>query len=294
MAQKRDKSTQETVGWYDANGNVLSKGGLSFSYDRYNSLTSVSGTVSATYTYNAHRQRTSKTVNGQTTYYLYNQSGQLLAELDHSGQTKVEYVWLGTQPLAVIHSGPASAVVYYIHTDHLNTPQVVSDNQGTVVWRADYDAFGQAAVAPGSILTFNLRFPGQYFDSETGLHYNYYRDYDPSTGRYIQSDPIGLDGGLNTYGYVENNPLIYSDPFGLLRWRGTATSVGVVGGVGATATRYQMTSDWVDGKRATVTAIGVGPALGVNAKHVVHAVSVFETSAVDFRYCNEGAVCCSD
>ncbi|MGE4418104.1 MAG: hypothetical protein AB7D26_12825, partial [Marinobacterium sp.] len=88
-------STQ-SIYTYDANGNVLSKGGLSFSYDRYNSLTSVSGTVSATYTYNAHRQRTSKTVNGQTTYYLYNQSGQLLAELDHSGQTKVEYVWLGT------------------------------------------------------------------------------------------------------------------------------------------------------------------------------------------------------
>ncbi|GAB0150608.1 RHS repeat-associated core domain-containing protein [Marinobacterium sp. BA1] len=210
-------STQ-SIYTYDANGNVLSKGGLNFSYDRYNSLTSVSGTVSATYTYNAHRQRTSKTVNGQTTYYLYNQSGQLLAELDHSGQTKVEYVWLGTQPLAVIHSGPASAVVYYIHTDHLNTPQVVSDNQGTVVWRADYDAFGKASVASGSILTFNLRFPGQYFDSETGLHYNYYRDYDPSTGRYLQSDPIGLRGGLNTYFYVGGNPLNYYDPDGL-RWR---------------------------------------------------------------------------
>ncbi|WP_417784417.1 RHS repeat-associated core domain-containing protein [Terasakiella pusilla] len=122
---------------------------------------------------------------------------------------------MGTQPLAVIHSGPASAVVYYIHTDHLNTPQVVSDNQGTVVWRADYDAFGQAAVASGSILTFNLRFPGQYFDSETGLHYNYYRDYDPNTGRYIQSDPIGLDGGSNTYLYANGNPLLFI----LNRWQ---------------------------------------------------------------------------
>ncbi|SEB19056.1 RHS repeat-associated core domain-containing protein, partial [Marinobacterium iners] len=101
------------------------------------------------------------------------------------------------------------------HTDHLNTPQVVSDNQGTVVWRADYDAFGQASIAPGSILTFNLRFPGQYFDSETGLHYNYYRDYDPSTGRYLQSDPIGLRGGLNTYVYVNSNPVMYIDPLGL-------------------------------------------------------------------------------
>lgn len=60
-----------------------------------------------------------------------------------------------------------------------------------------------------------LRFPGQYFDQETGLHYNYFRDYDPSTGRYIESDPIGLDGGLNTYSYSELNPLRYIDPLGL-------------------------------------------------------------------------------
>ncbi|GAB0150610.1 hypothetical protein MnBA_00100 [Marinobacterium sp. BA1] len=84
-----------------------------------------------------------------------------------------------------------------------------------MVWRADYDAFGKASVASGSILTFNLRFPGQYFDSETGLHYNYYRDYDPSTGRYLQSDPIGLAGGLNSYAYVQNNPANWLDPWGL-------------------------------------------------------------------------------
>ncbi len=165
----------------------------------------------------------------------------------------MEYVWLGTQPLAVIHSGPASAVVYYIHTDHLNTPQVVSDNQGTVVWRADYDAFGQASVASGSILTLNLRFPGQYFDSETGLHYNYYRDYDPSTGRYIQSDPRGilLDfsdpqrrvaaqmglpipgygyvNGLNhLYGYTGQSSLMYIDPTG--ETPATAAGGAAIGG----------------------------------------------------------------
>jgi len=64
-------------------------------------------------------------------------------------------------------------------------------------------------------VTLNLRFPGQCFDKETGLHYNYFRTYDPSTGRYLESDPIGLDGGLNTYTYVLNNPLIHMDLFGL-------------------------------------------------------------------------------
>ncbi len=108
-------------------------------------------------------------------------------------------------------SGPAG--LFYIHTNHLGTPQILTDEAQHVVWAADYQPFGEAALAKDSV-TFNLRFPGQYFDSETGLHYNYFRDYDPSLGRFIQSDPIGLAGGINTYAYVDNNPLSFSDPFG--------------------------------------------------------------------------------
>jgi len=79
---------------------------------------------------------------------------------------------------------------------------------------ADYEPFGKVKLSSGSI-NFTERFPGQYFDSETGLYQNYFRDYDPSIGRYIESDPIGLEGGINTYAYVEGNPLTFTDPLGL-------------------------------------------------------------------------------
>ena len=94
-----------------------------------------------------------KTVHGQTTYYLYDQAGQLLAELDDNGQTQVEYVWLDTQPLAVIYSHSPNAGIYYIHNDHLNTPQVVSDSQGNRVWQANYSPFGQASISSNSTIT---------------------------------------------------------------------------------------------------------------------------------------------
>ena len=111
---------------------------------------------------------------------------------------------------------------YICYADHLGTPRAItrpSDNQ--VVWKwENSDPFGanlpnEDPSGTGTNTKYNLRFPGQYYDQETGTHYNYYRDYDSSTGRYIQSDPIGLRGGINTYAYVEGNPLSFTDPMGL-------------------------------------------------------------------------------
>jgi RHS repeat-associated protein len=143
------------------------------------------------------------------THYLYDPAGRLLGEYDDAGQVEREYVYLEGMPLALM----APNGIYYYHTDHLGTPQSLTDSDQTVVWQAHHDLFGRASVTNQAV-TNNLRFPGQYFDTETGLHYNYFRDYDPSVGRYIQSDPIGLAGGINTYTYVGSNPLTRIDPTG--------------------------------------------------------------------------------
>lgn len=110
--------------------------------------------------------------------------------------------------------------VYYYHNDHLGTPQAMSDASGRIVWEAEYEPFGKATVngdpdGDGKLVINNLRFPGQYYDAETGLHYNFHRDYDPETGRYLQPDPIGLFGGLNPYRYALDNPINSVDPRGL-------------------------------------------------------------------------------
>ncbi|WP_156312628.1 RHS repeat domain-containing protein [Marinagarivorans algicola] len=112
-----------------------------------------------------------------------------------------------------------SSTIYYIHNDHLGTPQKITNASQQVVWAADYEPFGKVSLTVNN-LTFDTRFPGQHFDAESGLHYNYFRDYDPEIGRYIQSDPIGLGDGVNTYGYVHGDPINYYDPNGksAVRW----------------------------------------------------------------------------
>ena len=119
-----------------------------------------------------------------------------------------------------LESASAPSPIDDLHPDHLGTVRAITDTSQTVIWRWDSAPFGDTLPnedpdGDGQALRFNLRFPGQYFDVETGLHYNYFRDYDPTTGRYVQSDPIGLVGGINTFAYVDGNPLSYLDPDGL-------------------------------------------------------------------------------
>jgi len=101
-----------------------------------------------------------------------------------------------------------------VHTDHLGTPQTMTDNSATVVWKGDYKPFGEVNEVVGSVDN-NFCFPMQYYDAESGLYYNWNRYYLAGAGRYLTADPIGLDGGLNLYGYAEGDPVNYKDLFGL-------------------------------------------------------------------------------
>jgi RHS repeat-associated protein len=133
------------------------------------------------------------------------------AEADANGTVTAQYIYLNNhQPVTKLQGRD----IYAIHSDHLGTPRTVTDEDQQLVWKADYSPFGKARFTKAQI-TLNLRFPGQYEDTETGTYYNYLRDYDPDTGRYTTSDPIGLKGGINTYAYVSGNPLGLIDPLGL-------------------------------------------------------------------------------
>ena len=211
----------------DANGNMLTStvGGSSYAfiYDARNRLAQVksNGATAATYQNNALGQRLVKVTPAGTERYIYDEAGHLLAEY---GLTNRDYIWAGDLPVAVIDNTISGSVttstVNYITADQLDTPRAVSNAAGATIWSWAYqtNAFGEKAPAATGTYVLNLRFSGQYFDAETGTSYNYFRNYEPATGRYVQSDPMGLMGGMSTFGYVKNNPLSYSDSFGL--WPG--------------------------------------------------------------------------
>jgi RHS repeat-associated protein len=182
---------------------------------------SLASTTTSTYLYNALGQRIAKSMDGTATYFVYDEAGHLLGEYGSGGALIQETVWLGDTPVATLRPKQGGGVeVFYLHTDHLNAPRKITRaSDGTLMWRWDPGAFGDTLPDENPQLAgsfrYNLRFPGQYYDAESGLSYNYFRDYDSYTGRYLESDPIGLVGGIATYAYGFSNPLTYDDPFGL-------------------------------------------------------------------------------
>lgn len=207
---------------YDAMGNTLTIGGeWQYVYDLAGPLGSATrtGSTQASYRHNAAGQRVLQQVGIDRTLHLLGEGGEWLGSYGATGAPAQQVVWLGTRPVGLIQAGK----VLYIESDHLGSPRAVIDPQRDVaVWRWSLlgEAFrdGSPDEDPdqdGVAQRFDLRFPGQRADLSSGLTYNYFRDYDPRIGRYAESDPIGLDGGLNTYAYVGGSPVRFKDPFGL-------------------------------------------------------------------------------
>jgi RHS repeat-associated protein len=204
---------------YDDAGNTTDDGMRTFIYDQGQRLVQVKQgtTILVENEYDGKGRRVIKRANdGATvTVFHYDLFDRLIAETDGQGNLKVEYIYMEGRPLAQIRHTGSSEAVYYYHADHLGTPRMMTNNAGAVVWRVETDPFGNEIGTPIKTVENNLRFPGQYFDAETGLHQNYFRTYDPTLGRYREADPIGLEGGENPYIYVFNNPLNLIDPSGL-------------------------------------------------------------------------------
>ena len=192
--------------------------GRSFAYDNAGRLiqaTSAYG-VLGLYSYDSHNRRANKFSANGSTWYHYDAQGHLIEETHQDGTLVRDYIWADSTPIAMITKDPTTGTetVTYLHTDYDDTPRMATNQSGTILWRWE-GVFGDTLPSPNGV-DVTLRYPGQTYDSETGLFYNWSRYYDPSTGRYVSSDPIGLAGGLNTYAYALNNPIYYIDPAGLL------------------------------------------------------------------------------
>ncbi len=277
---------------YDNNDNTTVENNRQYIYNQNQRLIKAveNGSTLGEYTYNGNGQRVKKVASDRTTYFIYDQSGNLIEEADENGQVNIDYIYLGSVPVARVDewwegmtlpdtptgltvtpadkqltinwtanakpvdgykvywgttsdnysefidvgkttsytiTGLTNGTTYYItvtayadiketyfyHTDHLGTPIMMTNSSGTIVWEGELQPFGERNLIKGSI-TNNLGFPGQYYDTETGQYYNWWRYYNAEIGRYHEKDPIRFKGGINPYSYV-TNPVNWIDRWGL-------------------------------------------------------------------------------
>jgi RHS repeat-associated protein len=221
MASITDGTNTRHFTWTNS-GNMASDdrvmdGGLAVAYtyggrDRLESLTVSSQPV--TFKINALGERVSKATVSATTHFMFDLAGHIIGEANGStGANLREYVWMENIPLAQIDS---SGNIVYIHPDQVNAPQKITNPSKTIVWDYEVEPFGETYATPTNTTPTNHRFPGQYSDTEDSLYYNLYRDYDPTLGRYVQADLLGLSAGTNLFSYVGQTPTQEIDPNGLL------------------------------------------------------------------------------
>ncbi|RLB33025.1 MAG: hypothetical protein DRH12_18870, partial [Deltaproteobacteria bacterium] len=264
---------------YDENGNVVSAGNLTFTYDFNNRLVKADNgdRTIAQYTYNALGQKATKQSEKGKIIFIYDLNGNLIAEAKGDGSITSEYFYTGKTVLARSDAGVDH--LYYYVKNQVGAPVLITDPDGAVLWQAQYLPFGQAQVNSHSSIVNNLRFPGQYFDNETGLHYNYFRHYHPGIGRFIEPDPIGLRGGINLYAYAFNDPVNIVDPTGQFGLAGIiigATS-GALGGLAAGLKSGNIWAGIIGGIAGGIVGGAIGfafpPASGMVATMIGNAVA---------------------
>ncbi|NOS76086.1 MAG: RHS repeat-associated core domain-containing protein [Methyloglobulus sp.] len=209
---------------YDLSGFITQQGPVSYQYDDARQMKRYLRTgVNVRYVYDGARRRVLKSDTDGDTRFVYDQADHLIYEVNPDGSRR-NYVWLGDIPLAVIDQNAAGAKIatYFIETDFANTPRFLRRASGDLtkpVWVWAFAPYGdwpanQNPDGDATPVTFNLRYPGQYYDAESKLHFNHTRYFQPRTGRYLQPDLIGLEGGINVYTYANGNPVMYMDPTG--------------------------------------------------------------------------------
>jgi len=242
---------------YDANGNTtMVNGAPQYHYDAFNRMDSAAG---VNYYVNPEGQRLSKSGSAGTSYFAPDQSNALLSE--YMGGGWIDYIWLNGRLIGRVAGGQ----LYAIHNDQVGRPEVVTNASKAIVWRAQNFAFNQKVIVSG--ITFNLGFPGQYYDAETSAWNNGYRDYKSELGRYLQSDPVGLAAGVNTYIYAGNNSVSNVDINGT-DWDAFK----------ATVLDFVRTHEFQYGGGVSAFGILDGGSLGLTAGISVRGISVNLTS----------------
>lgn len=235
VASHRLTSIGGSTRTYDAVGNTITaaNGAKELVYNQGGRLSQVrlGGVIAQNYAYNARGERVQRGLDATSRVYtVYDESGYWLGDYDALGNAAQQVIWMDDTPVGVLAGG----ALHYIEADHLGTPRLVYDPARNVpiwTWNLKGEAFGadvpdQDPDADGHAFVFDMRFPGQRYDVVSGLHYNYYRDYDSGTGRYVQSDPIGLGAGPNTYAYSMSAPTVAFDLKGLAAVRLPPYEVG--------------------------------------------------------------------
>jgi RHS repeat-associated protein len=260
---------------YDGGGNIITDvrpgESFAFTYNKRNRPVSVTrnAVAYASYGYNAFEQlvtRSTSAVGGPvgTIHYIYDLDGHLIAEADAiTGTTTREYIWAAANdntpidlPLAVIDGvNTATPATLWVHTDHLGRPTRMTDATKATVWAAAYKAWGEPTLLSGTKL-LNLRFPGQVFQIETGLAYNWNRHYDTTTGRYTQPDPLRFVDGPAIYAYAGNSPFMETDPSGECLWDGCVVEAAVAGAVVGVFIEYVLNGECATASDYIVAALG--------------------------------------